>query len=284
MGRTRVEEGKREREHASKSERAAAGQTIHISEITSRRAPAASVVNMALVGSAKRFGPAGATAVLALVVTLAAGIFYASQRWLPAAGQVTTATPVSDTAAALRQSASVRKTERVRPADNAQGSTAKATNSPVDNNKDRSVEKRSGPQLATSQLERKAAVVSKSPTVSRGEDLRRSPARNHLQRVGAPSIRFPKPELRDNAPTPSPESRVRNYSSSTRAPRSVSPQFFRTTDGTTIVKFSNGSTTLVPGKWSSGKWHPLSGFAAVRAVSLWLTVDALFLSEATPQS
>jgi serine/threonine protein kinase len=246
MGRTRVEEGKRERVNAGKSERAPAGQTIHVSEITSRRTPAASVVNMALVGSAKRFGPAGATAVLALVVTLAAGILYASQRWLPAANQVTTTTPVNDTAAALRQSASVRKAERVRPADNAQGSNAKATNSVVDN-KERSVEKRSAPQSATAQLERKAAAVAKSPNVSsRAQDPRRSPARNHLQRVGAPSIRFPKPELRDNAPTPSPESRVRNYSSSISAPRSVSPQFFRTTDGATIVKFSDGSTRLVP--------------------------------------
>src|SRR4030095_6009355 len=99
MGSSKVEEGKVERKAVGKSESESASEKIHISEISSLRAPVEPIVNMTLVGSAKRFGPAGATAVLAAVVTLAAGILYASDRWFPSANQLTTATSVSDTAA-----------------------------------------------------------------------------------------------------------------------------------------------------------------------------------------
>ncbi|MGH9873595.1 MAG: protein kinase domain-containing protein [Pyrinomonadaceae bacterium] len=240
MGRTR--EGKIQPEAPGNSARATAGETIHISEITSMRSSAAPVVSMALVGSAKRFGPAGVTAALAIVVTLAAGIIYAVQRWFPAANQVTTATPVNDTAAALRQSATVRKSERVRTSDNVGGSPATSVSKAADNNKDRAAEKNAGVPIIGSQAEEKPAAVDPSSPSGRGQDARRSPSRNTPQRVGAPSIRFPKPDLRDNAPTPSPESRVRGYSSSSAALTTASPQFFRAADGAQSVKFSDGST------------------------------------------
>jgi serine/threonine protein kinase len=240
MGRTRAGEGKVERKAASKSERASASETIHISEITSLRGPAEQVVNLALVGSAKRFGPAGATAVLAAIVTLAAGILYGSQRWFPTANQVTTATSAGDSAAALRQSAGARKPERVRTPENTGGSAARSTNSTADN-KDRLVEKRNEVPVAASQAVRNPSGVNSTKVSESEQGARRSPARNNLQRVGAPSIRFPKPELRDNAPTPSPESRIRSYSSSSAAPLATSPLFFREADGTQSVKFSDGS-------------------------------------------
>ena len=109
MGRTSAGAGKVERKAANRSARVSADETIHISEITSVRAPGEQIVNMALVGSAKRFGAAGATTVLAAIVTLGAGILYASQRLFPSANRVTTATSAVDSAAALRQSANVRK-------------------------------------------------------------------------------------------------------------------------------------------------------------------------------
>ncbi len=201
MGRTRVGEGKTERKAAGKPVRASANETIHISEITSVCVPAGQVVNMALVGSAKRFGPAGATAVLAVIVTLGAGILYGSQRLFPSANRVTTATSAGDSSAALRQSASVRKPERVRTPDNIGGS-AKLTNSAPDekDNSDRSAtEKKSVTILA----EKNSRVMTSPTTTGSGQDAPR-PSHNTRQRVGAPSIRFPQPELRDNAPTPAP--------------------------------------------------------------------------------
>jgi serine/threonine protein kinase len=203
MGLTKVSEGKLEHNAPGHLARATNGETIHISGITNVRAPAAPIVNMALVGSAKRFGPAGVTAALAVVVTLATGIIYATQRWFPSAKQVTTATPVNDTAAALRQSASVRKAERVRTADNVGVSSARSMNSAADNNKDRPALKRSDVPVAGSQREKKPVGVKSANTSGRGPEGRRSPSRNNVQRVGAPSIRFPKTELRDNAPIPS---------------------------------------------------------------------------------
>jgi predicted Ser/Thr protein kinase len=205
VGRTKVGEGKIARKAPADAARATAGETIHISGITSMRVPATPIVNMALVGSAKRFGPAGATAALALVVTLATGIIYAAQRWFPSSHEVTRATPTNDTAAAWRQSANARKSERVRTPDNTPGTPAKSVSSAADNSKDRPAEKRSDATSVGSQGEKKPAAVNPQNVSGRGPDPRPSPTRNNLQRVGAPSIRFPKPELRDDAPTPSPE-------------------------------------------------------------------------------
>jgi len=242
MGRTKAGEGKVARKATDKPARASADQTIHISEITSVRAPAEQIVNMALVGSAKRFGPAGVTAVLAVIVTLGAGILYASQRLFPSTNRATTATSAGDSAAALRQSTSVRKSERARTPDNIGGS-ARLTIAPTDNkdNSNRAAEKKNA-AIVTSQADKNSSAANSPTATESGQGTRRSPSRNNLQRVGAPSIRLPKPEL-DNAPTPGPESRVRGYSSSgAAAAHAASPQFFRAADGTHSVKFSDGST------------------------------------------
>ncbi|MGH9930779.1 MAG: bifunctional serine/threonine-protein kinase/ABC transporter substrate-binding protein, partial [Pyrinomonadaceae bacterium] len=243
MGRTKAGEGKVERT----AEFSPAGETIHISGITSLRLSEAPVVNLALVGSAKRFGPAGATTVVALVVTLAAGILYGSQRWFPSADKPAPATSANDTAAGLRQSAGGRKSERAQTPDNAGAYPAKPGNTAVDDNKNRLTEKSSDVAAPTAHAEKRPAAVVKSPNVSsRGQDVRRGPSRNSLQRVGAPSIRLPRPEFRDNTPTPSPESRVRSYSSSSAVPAIIAPpKFYRAADGTQIVKFPDGSTRFV---------------------------------------
>jgi hypothetical protein len=87
--------------------------------------------------------------------------------------------------------------------------------------------------------------------------------------VGAPSIRFPNVDFRDNprenAPAPSPESRLRSAgspsvagkpaSSVTPKPASNSggPKFYRAADGTQIVKFPDGSTQYIrPGQRGAG--------------------------------
>jgi serine/threonine protein kinase len=252
MGRTNAGTGEIGR-NGSNEVFVAPGETIHISEMTSRRdIPDYPVVKLALVGSAKRFGPAGATFVMALVVGLAGGIIYASQRWFPTA-DANSATPATDTAAALRQSPGVRKTERVRTGENISATSVKPANSANNN-------KKSDPPAVSLRVEKTPVVATKSPNVSREQDGRRGASHGNLQRVGAPSIRFPKPELRDNTPAPSPASRSRTYSSlatqrSTMARTNfnresdMAPKFYRAADGTQIVKFSDGSTRWVhPGR------------------------------------
>ncbi|HEV7682447.1 MAG TPA: serine/threonine-protein kinase [Pyrinomonadaceae bacterium] len=245
MGRTGIQEGKSEPKAPRKT--IFAGETIHISDVPQLPMVQQRDVNIALVGSARRFGPAGATVVLALLVAVAAGLMFASQRWIPSADAVTTATSATDTAEALR----ARKSERARSAENAGAVTPKPANSAE---KERPAQANVAP-VANSQTEKRSIAEVKS-AAGRGLETRKTTPRNTLQRVGAPSIRFPKPELRDNGPTPSPESRIRNYSSSSAAPLSVtrpsftrvsslSPKFYRAADGTQIVKFSDGSTRWV---------------------------------------
>jgi hypothetical protein len=97
------------------------------------------------------------------------------------------------------------------------------------------------------------------------------------RRIGVPSIRFPNPEFRNNTAEPSPESRLRTYTSLSARPQpfttsrtysaigaapgprldsrtrkysaSSTPRFFRAPDGSQIVKFSDGLTRVVrPGE------------------------------------
>ena len=88
--------------------------TVHVSEITSVRAVALATPQLALVASARRFGPAGATALLALVVMFVGGIVYASQRWFPETVGVRKVGKSSDADPAVRQSSAMRTTERLR--------------------------------------------------------------------------------------------------------------------------------------------------------------------------
>ncbi len=247
MGRTRTEEAKRQRVALGKAELSRDRDRIHISEITSVRTPASSTLSMALVGSAKRFGPAGATAVLALIVILAAGLIYGSQRWFPSPTELAV-TPANGTSATIRQPATPRKPERLKTLDSLGTAAPKMRSISDDNVKNRVGDKiRNGAAVIPPADRKSAAFVKPSftftgePTARRGTTLR-----NNGPRIGAPIIRFPPPELRYNAPMPSPESRPRAYGSSSAArPHVPPPQFYRAADGTQIVKFSDGSTALV---------------------------------------
>jgi serine/threonine protein kinase len=258
MGRARPVEVNVERNAAGKAEALARG-TVHISEITALPVPKSAVVNMALVGSAKRFGPAGATAVLALLVTLAAGILYGSQLWFPSTEKLTPAASANDSATALRQSPVTRKSERVRTTDNVAVAAEKIRTSVNDNNKDGAAEKRNGVTLASSQAEKGTSPVMKSQNApNRAAELQNGAPRKNPQRPGAPSIRLPKPEIRDNTPALSPDSRVRSYGSSSTAPSNMAPQFFRAADGTQMVKFSDGSIRYGSTRYGSTSSAPSS--------------------------
>jgi serine/threonine protein kinase len=249
MGRT--ENVKRESAAVSQSVGAARRGKIHISEITSVRVPESSGVNMALVASARRFGPAGATAVLLLVIGLTAGILYGAQTWFPEAGKLNSIKAASETAAAMRDSTSARKPRA--------NETPVVVAPKIRNEADNRIIERTSEVAAIAPVEKtcrgkacrgpnsqdEAAALKSSNRSVRAEEARSGASRKSLPRPGAPSIRFPKPDFRENPPAPTPVSRVRVYGSHSESAANAPPQFFRAADGTQIVKFSDGSTRLI---------------------------------------
>jgi len=165
--------------------------TVHISELSSMRQSESPAPNLTLVGSAKQFGPAGATAVLALVVVLAGGILYGAQRWFPADKLTPVApTAAADTAAALRQSVPARKPERPRVADNATVTAAVKSKTIADiNNTERLAE--DDLSAGDSQAEKDPVVAPKAAVVSgRGHDRTNGATRKDSQRPRAPKGTF----------------------------------------------------------------------------------------------
>jgi len=219
------------------------------------------VVRMAMVESARRFGPASITAVFFALLTLGAAALYGSQRWFP--GQVPAALSSKPASAVIqRQPLVVPKSDRSRPAESISATTIKprAINSVVI--AERSDEK---PPVVTE------ANSNAAPVESRNNSIGRRKGRN---RIGAPSIRLPSPEFRNNTAEPARESPIRTYTSSSAPPRpftasrsrmysstpavrsnsgpNSTPKFFRAPDGTQIVKFSGGLTRIVrPGERSA---------------------------------
>jgi serine/threonine protein kinase len=261
--------------------------TIHISDLHLLRAPESPVVNLALVASGKRFGPAGLTAVLAIVVSLVAGLLYGSYRLFPSSDDVDAGIP-ANTSSALRQTVAPRKPERPRTTDAVELAPAK-TRSAADANADQpSGEKGNVVEALKSQAE-KSSVADAKPQAAisgRGSESTTSRKKN-ATRPGAPSIRLPNPDFQDHAPAPSPDSRVRALPSSSADPRFYrtpngvqmvefpdgstrfaesrlvavrlsknAPRFYRAPDGTQIVKFSDGSTRLIRPGYRSIRFDP----------------------------
>jgi serine/threonine protein kinase len=233
--------------------------TIHIDELTSSRLCAsqcssAPVVKMALVGSARRFGPAGVTACLAILLIIGAGILYGSQGWLPALNDRTLAE--RGTSAVTQRQQAMRKADRSRIADAGQPAISNSKSSAKPNADERTL---IGPEAPSNSNANKQEEVQTSAgsgmnpqksVTPDGGGARRDDAlrlRRDSRRVIAPSIRFPSFELRDN-PSPSPDARIRSGSSSSM-PATAPPKFYRAADGTQIIKFSDGSTRIIrPGQ------------------------------------
>jgi serine/threonine protein kinase len=257
MGRTKSDEAKLKLPAAGKSKLSQDRDRIHISEVTAVREPETRPLSIALVGSAKRFGPAGATAVLALIVTLAAGILYGSQRWFPSvAGSSVVAT--SDTAAITPQAVSSHKSDRTRTSETAAAVAPRTRTTSDESKQSRSAEKSGNDVAVVSQTQKKPAVLKSSFEAPREPvEHSRATLRNNTQRVGAPSIRLPQPDLRDNTPMPTPEMRTRTYGSSSAVPRSVvaPPKFYRGADGSQIVTFSDGTTRVVKAAQKVGSYR-----------------------------
>jgi hypothetical protein len=181
------------------------------------------------------------TAVFVALLTIGIAALYGTQRWLP--GNIPAARSAG--ASLQRQPVVTSKGERPRAPESV-------------------VKTPSISSVVTTEPSRKGAVAIEAKPVAafRGRGSYNPGPRRGRGRVGAPSIRLPNPEFRNNAPEPSPEARFRTYTSSGARPRayadpgirryssaSLSPKFFRAADGTQIVKFSGGLTRVIrPGE------------------------------------
>lgn len=202
------------------------------------------VVRIAMVESARRFGPGAITAVFLMVLTLSAGLLYGSKQWLEATPR-SASLPVQNSIGAKRQPAAPAKSEVQRSQDNPGVSVAKTrTTNSADTAERLSVKK---------SVVAESTVTVVAPRVVRGKPMGRG--RN---RIGAPNIRLPNPEFRNNTAEPANESRFRTYTSSGSAqqqsadprnrrysPAGPTPKFYRAPDGTQIVKFAGGLTRIV---------------------------------------
>lgn len=212
-------------------------ETIHVAKMSSALVAEAPVLEMALVGSAKRFGPAVFTAILVIVLTLAAGILYGSQRWFQSPAEIADVTS-ANIAAAQRQSAVARKTERPRDLSSTSVVPARAITE-SDNNGEKANRENEAPSADS-------ASDSKGGSGLESEATQKEP-RKVRNKVDAPSIRLPNPDVTEDTAALSPDDPgIRAYGSN------PPPQFFRAADGTLIVRFSDGSTRIVrPGERSA---------------------------------
>lgn len=185
-------------------------------------AAGASDLQMVLVVSAKRFGPGVVSTALIVLIALTAGIFYASPRWLQLLESATAAP--SRTQTDRRTPLASSTPERLRTTEDAEIST-KTRKSPSD---------------AAKRAENKKEVTPpKSQTDDRPQPVGPSKALPKVQ-IKAPNIRLPNPDIDDNFSTSSLDSTTQGYRMS-----GESPKFFRTADGTHIIKFSDGTTRYV---------------------------------------
>jgi serine/threonine protein kinase len=197
-----------------------------------------SIVQLAMVESARRFGPGAMTAVLVSLVMLAAGALYGSPGWFQSNSKDSSAN--SAAVVAERSPATSRKVDRQIPAEKnrAVRSDLVATAAARPAKEER---KREAPVAAP--LRPEVSLRRAQPAVDSKPSSR--------QRVNPPSIRLPNPEFPSSAPARSNDSpRAFRISSSANVP--AGPKFYRAADGTQTVRFSDGSTQVVrPGHQSA---------------------------------
>jgi serine/threonine protein kinase len=221
-----------------------------IEETVVRRADK-SAPRLAMVESQRRFGPGAVAALLLILSSVAFAMFYNSQERL--------ATPSADNVSVAKTADTFRATPPPQKADHAASQTSasskmkreasdhKQTSERVDakrtNNRERATELANGKKKETNDRERanqkKREVVTNNsrPAATKAQKPQQSGPRRS---VGAPALRLPNPELGNDASAPVTESRTHSFGTSKSA-----PQFYRSTDGTLTVKFSDGSTRVI---------------------------------------
>src|SRR5688572_18097782 len=216
-------------------------EEVAASEFTKVPRREATNINLAMVASARRFGPGGLTVVLLIVGWIAAGVVYAAPNWFSSVDTLSSQASASSAVPAARNAASGVPAGRkpVQPVrSNLQPTAVTKTRNqtaPAVENKaiarETKLEVRTAPKRAT--------VQKSSPPPSR---VRR--------KVGAPSIRLPDPSFGEPTAALSPQSRSANTSPANASP---APQLFRRADGSHIVKFSDGTIRVIPASGRSGQ-------------------------------
>ena len=149
-------------------------------------------INLAMVASARRFGPAGLTAVLFVICAVATGVIYAVPNWLTSAAAVT---PMATEVATPPGLTATRKVERSRPSSQPTVAPAKAKPQPELTENEKTV----GKKEAEPQTTPKRAVqeTKKAPKVQ--------------PKIGAPSIRLPDPNVGEPIAALQPEPRPEDF-------------------------------------------------------------------------
>jgi serine/threonine protein kinase len=191
MGRVDSESGNRQVSGVSETRT----RTIQKSHNSSQHRVEPIEMQLALVGSAKRFGHGAITAVLVTVLSLSGGILYGARGLF--ASNTAAATDARATLATQPASASVRKAERARQSENQSvAARRRETNSNVDTESMGERQRTSAPD----HLEVPAPNSS----------ARTATPRSNRRGVNAPNLRLPNPEI-DDASSPVAEAPRRVY-------------------------------------------------------------------------
>lgn len=189
------------------------------------------VVQMAMVESARRFGPGALTVTLVLLVALAGGVLYGSPGWFQTSAKEA-APNESGKVSADRSATTTRKADR----------PAAPEKSRATKNEDEA-SSRMKPQKSIEKSEPIVAKREAAPGSTRTQTVAQPKQSSGRPRVNPPSIRLPNPDFRENPPARSTES-PRAYRMSSSISPIAGPKFYRAADGTQIVKFPDGTTRV----------------------------------------
>jgi serine/threonine protein kinase len=148
---------------------------------SSRRTPVPADVTMALVGSARTFGPGAVTAVISLLVAITAGIIYGSQRLFPEVEKVTRRSSAEAAIGVRDLSAGKDRTDAAIPTPIRLRQNIAANNRPS--------EKAADPVSRNSPTEKRVDTSNSRRPIEPDSVVHKV-----LKRIGAPSIRLPHPD------------------------------------------------------------------------------------------
>lgn len=193
-------------------------QDVAVSELTKVPRCTSADVNLTMLASERRFSPGGLTLVLLIISAIAAGVMYATPDWFGS---------VESLPAQTSASSSVPLTGKpvrsgVQPS--AVLKTRNQTDPAVEN---KTTSRETKPEARTAS--KRATEETAPPAGVRGK-------------VGAPNIRLPEPSFGEPA-TLNPQVRS----------SSPAPQFIRASDGSHIVRFSDGTIRVIPATGKGGQ-------------------------------
>ena len=202
-------------------EKVISAQVEEVDDSEFTKVPRSISVNLAMVASARRFGPGGLTVVFLIVGAIAAGGVYSAPNWFGSVEALPAHTSASTSVPAARRA--VRSNVQPTAVPKTRNQTEPAAENKA-TSRETKPEERTAPKRANDET---------------------SPPTRVRRKVGAPSIRLPEPSFGE--PTAALRAQERSSNSS------PAPQFFRAADGSHIVKFSDGTVRVIPAGARSGQ-------------------------------